>query len=194
MLNWFPTHGTSMYINNTLISGDNKGYAAIRFEKYLRNNNNGPTDRTIVTGFSQANVGDVSPRTLGPVCQDTGLPCRYEDSTCDGKAQQCYGRGPAYREGDIESCRIVGERQFVAAKKIYEDILNGGGEPVVGSIVKGIHTFVDFGREGGYKFKDSKGVQRRTCKAALGFSFAGGTTDGPGHFDFTQNEYAPRTL
>lgn len=28
----------------------------------------------------------------------------------------------------------------------------------------------------------------QTCPAALGYSFAGGTTDGPGAFDFTQNE------
>jgi len=26
----------------------------------------------------------------------------------------------------------------------------------------------------------------KTCKAALGYSFAAGTTDGPGMFDFTQ--------
>ncbi|KAF8457715.1 Neutral/alkaline nonlysosomal ceramidase [Terfezia claveryi] len=180
MLNWFPTHGTSLYKNNTLISGDNKGYAAIRFEKYLRGMGNSKTGRTIVTGFSQANV---APNTLGPVCQDTGLPCKHEDYTCDGKAQQCHARGPGFQESDVESCRIIGERQFLAAKKIYEDILNGGGEPVVGSVVKGIHTFVDFGQEGGYIFKDLNGMKRRTCKAALGFSFADGTTDGPNHFD-----------
>jgi len=29
-------------------------------------------------------------------------------------------------------------------------------------------------------------VTKKTCKAALGYSFAGGTTDGPGAFDFTQ--------
>ena len=190
MLNWFPTHGTSLYMNNTLISGDNKGYAAVRFEKHLRDTGNSTIRRTIVTGFSQANVGDVSPNTLGPVCQDTGLPCKYEDSTCDGRAQQCHARGPGFQESDVESCRIIGEKQFSAAQKIYKDILNGGGEPVVGSIVKGVHTFVDFGQEGGYKFKDLNGVDRRTCKAALGFGFAGGTTDGPGYFDFTQNEYS----
>ena len=29
-------------------------------------------------------------------------------------------------------------------------------------------------------------MQVRTCPPALGFSFAAGTTDGPGSFDFTQ--------
>lgn len=175
-------------MNNTMISGDNKGYAAWRFEKYLRGKSNRSTRQIIVTGFSQSNAGDVSPNTLGSVCQDTGLPCKYEDSTCNGKAQLCHGRGPGFRESDVESCRIIGERQFKAAKKIYEDILGGRGEAVVGGIVKGVHIFVDFGQKGGYRFQDLKGIVRRTCKAALGFGFAGGTTDGPGRFDFTQNE------
>lgn len=35
-LSFFPVHGTSLYMNNTLISGDNKGIAAYLYEsKYL---------------------------------------------------------------------------------------------------------------------------------------------------------------
>jgi neutral ceramidase len=34
-LSFFPTHGTSLYINNTLISGDNKGFAAYLYENYM---------------------------------------------------------------------------------------------------------------------------------------------------------------
>jgi neutral ceramidase len=34
----------------------------------------------------------------------------------------------------------------------------------------------------------------QTCPAALGYSFAGGTTDGPGAFDFTQNENNTSTV
>jgi neutral ceramidase len=33
----------------------------------------------------------------------------------------------------------------------------------------------------------------KTCPAALGYSFAAGTTDGPGAFDFTQNASSPAT-
>ena len=29
----------------------------------------------------------------------------------------------------------------------------------------------------------------KTCKPAMGYSFAAGTTDGPGAFDFTQGTY-----
>ena len=31
-------------------------------------------------------------------------------------------------------------------------------------------------------------MQGKTCKPSMGFSFAAGTTDGPGAFDFTQGE------
>ncbi|RPB17173.1 Neutral/alkaline nonlysosomal ceramidase [Morchella conica CCBAS932] len=176
LLNWFPVHGTSLYGNNTLIAGDNKGYAALQLEKDLGNG--------FVAGFSQANVGDTSPNTLGPVCQDTGLECRYEDSTCNGVSQQCRGRGPAFQISDTESCRIIGQTQYLGAKRIY----NSAQTPVSGDggIVRSLHTFVDFGA--GYEFKLSNGSMWKTCKAALGFSFAAGTTDWPGFADFTQND------
>jgi len=37
-----------------------------------------------------------------------------------------------------------------------------------------------------YEVKLDNGSTATTCKAALGYSFAAGTTDGPGEFDFTQ--------
>lgn len=137
-----------------------------------------------VAGFSQANVGDTSPNTLGPVCQDTGLPCKYEDSTCNGKTQQCMGRGPAFQISDAESNRIIAEKQYIAAK----ELLQASQTPVGADngIVRGYHTFVDFGEP--YRFTLPDGTEQRTCKAALGFSFAAGTTDGPGAFDFTQGD------
>ena len=175
LLNWFPVHGTSLYNNNTLISGDNKGLAALMLEKDIGG--------SFVAGFSQANVGDTSPNTEGAICQDTGLPCKYEDSTCGGRNQQCIGRGPAFRISDAESCRIIGEKQYLGAKAIYHstDKALVAGD---GGVVRSFHTFVDFSN---YTFQLSNGTTKRTCKAALGFSFAAGTTDGPGSFDFTQN-------
>lgn len=52
--------------------------------------------------------------------------------------------------------------------------------------MRSLHTFADFGA--GYQFKLSNGSMWKTCKAALGFSFAAGTTDWPGFADFTQND------
>lgn len=64
-LNWFATHGTSLGNKNRLISGDNKGYAAWRFEenKGTRYDSN----RNFVAVFAQAEEGDVSPNIIwGP--------------------------------------------------------------------------------------------------------------------------------
>lgn len=49
-----------------------------------------------VSAFCQSNCGDVSPNVLGAFCIDTGLPCEFNHSTCNGKNELCYGRGPGY--------------------------------------------------------------------------------------------------
>jgi hypothetical protein len=49
-----------------------------------------------VSAFCQSNCGDVSPNVLGAFCIDTGLPCDFNHSTCNGKNELCYGRGPGY--------------------------------------------------------------------------------------------------
>lgn len=54
-------------------------------------------DGTLFVGaFCQSNVGDVSPNVAGAVCIDTGLPCDFNYSTCNGNSQLCVGRGPGY--------------------------------------------------------------------------------------------------
>lgn len=47
-----------------------------------------------VGAFCQSNVGDVTPNVLGAFCTDSGKPCDFQHSTCDGDNQRCLGRGP----------------------------------------------------------------------------------------------------
>lgn len=42
-----------------------------------------------MAAFAQSNEGDVSPNTKGPHCIDTGLPCDFNHSTCNGKVRTC---------------------------------------------------------------------------------------------------------
>ncbi len=186
ILTWFPVHGTSMLGNNTLVTGDNKGVAADLFEKSLSADAN--IAEGFVAGFSQANVGDTTPNVLGAWCEDgTGQQCNFKDSTCsDGKSQKCHGRGPFFtvKDDGAASCYEIGRRQFEPAKKLY-DSLESVGTPVVGSTVKSFHTFQDMSN---FTFPLANGSYVTTCPAALGYSFAAGTTDGPGAFDFTQND------
>lgn len=185
VLTWFPTHGTSLLGNNTLIAGDNKGVAAYLFEKSVRND---PTAaENFVAGFSQANVGDTSPNVLGAWCEDgSGQMCSFENSTCsDGKSQACHARGPFFRVQDngASSCFEVGKRQFEPARALY-DQLQLNPEHIRGGAVKSFHTFHNMS---GFSFVLPNGTEAHTCPAALGYSFAAGTSDGPGAFDFTQH-------
>lgn len=186
VLTWFPTHGTSMLGNNTLISGDNKGVAAYLFEKSVADEGDAADD--FVAGFSQSNVGDTSPNVLGAWCEDgSGEMCSFENSTCsDGKSQYCHARGPMFRAKDngASSCFEIGRRQFEPAKALYARLASNA-IPVTGASVKSVHTFQDMSN---FSFPLSNGTYVHTCPAALGYSFAAGTSDGPGAFDFTQND------
>lgn len=186
VLTWFPTHGTSMYGNNTIITGDNKGVAAYLFEKSA--SKEASAAEGFVAGFSQADVGDTSPNVLGAWCEDgSGQMCSFKNSTCpsDGRSQKCHARGPAFRMNDngTSSCFEIGRRQFASAKALYDE-LNASPSPVKGSWVKSFHTFHDMTK---FTFLLPNGSLASTCPAALGYGFAAGTSDGPGAFDFTQH-------
>ncbi|KAJ1390321.1 hypothetical protein SESBI_37536 [Sesbania bispinosa] len=135
-----------------------------------------------VAAFCQSNCGDVSPNVLGAFCIDTGLPCDFNHSTCGGKNELCYGQGPGYPD-EFESTRIIGERQFRKAV----DLFNSAAEEIEGK-VDFRHAYVDFSKLEVTISNLGASEVVKTCPAAMGFSFAAGTTDGPGAFDFKQGD------
>lgn len=187
VLTWFAVHGTSMLGNNTHASGDNKGVAAWMLEEQMKDDAN--TAPGFVAGFSQASVGDTTPNVLGAYCDDgSGQQCSLENSTCaDGKSQSCHGRGPEFRALDlgVKSCHEIGRRQYVGAKRIMDNMASSSGTAVVGPSVKAFHFFNDMRY---FDFTLPNGTKAQTCPAALGYSFAAGTSDWPGAFDFTQGD------
>ncbi|KAL1962484.1 hypothetical protein VTN77DRAFT_9605 [Rasamsonia byssochlamydoides] len=189
ILTFFSVHGTSLYENNTLTAGDNKGVAEWLFERSVGNDTR--FAENFVAGFSQSSVGDTSPNVLGAYCEDTGLPCRFQDSTCNGQTELCRGRGPYFYENDAgsKSCFEMGRRQYAAAKQLYDQMDTNRTQIVGSSSVASFHVYQDMTN---YTFPSPFNSSiLRTCYAALGFSFAAGTTDGPGQFDFTQNGTGP---
>ncbi|KAK1270254.1 Neutral ceramidase [Acorus gramineus] len=136
-----------------------------------------------VSAFCQSNCGDVSPNVLGAFCIDTGLPCDFNHSTCNGKNELCYGRGPGYPD-EFESTRIIGDRQFRKAVELFDSTT----EKLKGR-VDYRHTYLDFSQIKVTIPSSDGGTQVvKTCPAAMGFAFAAGTTDGPGAFDFKQGD------
>jgi len=179
ILTWFAVHGTSMLGNNTLVTGDNKGVASWMFEKSMGNEN-------FVAGFSQANVGDTSPNVLGAYCESgesAGERCDFKTSLCGNRTQPCHGRGPYFglNDGGAASNYEIGRRQFAAAHKLFKNA--SAFSPIHGKTIRSVHHFEDLSI---YHFDLPNGTSARTCPAALGYSFAAGTTDGPGAFDFKQ--------
>ncbi|CAN8098074.1 unnamed protein product [Discula destructiva] len=186
VLTWFPVHGTSMYGNNTHVAGDNKGIAAYLFEQAMASDASAADG--FVAGFSQANVGDTTPNVEGAWCDDgSGLMCSYENSTCaNGQGQACHGRGPLFTNLDlgVTSCYEMGRRQYQGALDLY-NALDTSSTPIVGTSVKAYHLFQNMSY---FDFTLPNGTVLQTCPAALGSSFAAGTTDWPGTLDFTQND------
>ncbi|QFU90750.1 neutral/alkaline ceramidase [Amycolatopsis sp. YIM 10] len=147
---WFATHGTSMTNGNKLISGDNKGYAAYHWEHDQAGVRYLDGKPGFVASFPQTNSGDMSPNlNLKP------------------------GSGPT--EDEFENTRIIGERQYRAARRAYD-----AGTPVSGSIDFRM-SFVDMSKVDVDGRFTPDGTPRRTCTAAIGASMlAGSTEDGPG--------------
>ncbi|KAG7668226.1 hypothetical protein KSW81_002124 [Nannochloris sp. 'desiccata'] len=129
---WFPVHGTSMNNTNRLVNGDNKGAASQQMERWASRHLH---QTNYVAAFCQANVGDTSPNTLGPVCMDTGEPCDAVHSTCGGKVEQCIGRGPAW-PNHMESTRIIGMKQSSKMQELlgFSSSSNGGDSEDIGDL------------------------------------------------------------
>lgn len=174
MLNWFAVHPVSMNMSNKLISSDNKGLASLLFEQHMNGDQllgKGP----FVAAFAQANEGDVTPNIAGPRCIDTGLPCDFIHSTCNGRVQKCISFGPG--TDMFESTRIISQRQMDRAMQLFTEAT----EELTGPIGF-IHQFVDMTNI----TVTYNATTKRTCKPAMGYSFAAGTIDGPGDFNFIQ--------
>lgn len=157
-INWFATHGTSLSPDNTLISGDNKGYAAYHWEREVSGVDYRGNPPAFVAAFAQSNAADMSPNlALEP------------------------GTGPT--DDEFANTRIIGTRQFEAAA----DLMRQPGQQLTGPIDSRIsHVDMSDTRVGsGYSGGDEP---HSTCTAALGASFAAGAEDGPGPTIFHEGE------
>lgn len=160
LINWHAVHGVSMSNGNALISGDNKGYASYLFEKEMQSNYQ--QDKTFVAAFAQANEGDASPNIFTDTANGN-----CDDMTCV----------------DIQHTYIIGERQYQKAKELFTREATS-----VGDEVDYRHQYLDM-ENTTVAPEFANGNEEHTCKAALGYSFGAGTSDGLGiEFLFHQGQ------
>ncbi|TGZ52074.1 Neutral ceramidase [Temnothorax longispinosus] len=179
-INWFAVHPTSMNNTNHLVSSDNVGYASILFEKMM-NNNAIVGKGQFVAAFASTNLGDVSPNTRGPKCEFSGQNCS-DQYTCPGNKEMCFASGPG--KDMFESTSII-------AHKIYEESVrlwkSDNTVEVIGP-VRAVHQYVNMPEQSAEFYNETTRIFEEVhgCVPAMGYSFAAGTTDGPGSFAFEQ--------
>ncbi len=92
-VNWFAVHPTTMTFDNKLVSGDNKGYAEVTFEREQGVTYEQPGE--FIAAFAQANCGDVTGNL------------------------NLNNTGPG--ENEFETTRIIGERQLLVARELFAE-------------------------------------------------------------------------
>jgi len=147
-LTWFATHGTSMSNKNTLISGDNKGYAEYAWEHDREGMRYRDSDHPeFVAAFAQTNAGDMSPNlNLKPTS------------------------GPT--ENEFDNTRIIGTRQLDAAAQAF----SSASTQVSGGIDYRTR-YVNMSAVTVAPAFTGDGASHTTCAAALGTGFAAGSTE-----------------
>ncbi|XP_074855615.1 putative neutral ceramidase C [Carettochelys insculpta] len=177
LISWFAIHPVSMNNTNLLVNSDNMGYASYLFEQE-KNKGQLPGEGSFVAAFASSNLGDVSPNIKGPHCINTGESCDNPHSYCPiGGAKMCMSAGPG--TDMIDSTKIIGQKIFVEAKKLF----TLASQEITGPL-HSAHQWVNMTN---VKVQLNATYTGKTCKPALGYSFAAGTTDGVGILNFTQS-------
>ncbi|KAF0884318.1 ASAH2 ceramidase, partial [Crocuta crocuta] len=176
LISWFAIHPVSMNNTNHLVNSDNMGYASYLFEQE-KNKGYLPGQGPYVAAFASSNLGDVSPNILGPHCVNTGDSCDNANSSCPiGGSSMCVASGPGHDM--LNSTQIIGGIIYQRAKELYAST----SQEVTGPLAAA-HQWVNMSNVTVWL---NSTHTAKTCKPALGYSFAAGTIDGFGSFNFTQ--------
>lgn len=173
MLNWYPIHVTSIYQNNTLLSSDNKGYAALRFEEDQAVEHFSPTEpEQFLAGFMQADEGDASPSLFIPDLSEAEL----RDLEGDAFRNRAGGRT------EPENALISGYKQYRHAKQLYDNASERLVGEVSGKSIQIDWSTVQIANPGNYPaaLQPQAPDVYESCSGALGVSMAGGAEDGRG--------------
>ncbi|XP_049620626.1 neutral ceramidase-like [Suncus etruscus] len=176
ILSWFAIHPVSMNNSNHLVNSDNVGYAAYLLEQE-KNKEYLPGEGPYVAAFASSNLGDVSSNILGPRCINTGESCDNANSTCPiGGPNMCMAIGPG--KNMLDSTQIIGNILYQRVKELSAS----ASQELTGHLASA-HQWVDMTN---ITLWVNTSHSIKTCKPALGYSFAAGATDGVGGLNFSQ--------
>ena len=157
-INWFGIHTTSLSNDNTLVSADNKGFAADYLEAYLCQK----YQTEVIAAFAQDTAGDITPNYVWD-------------------SQKKWMRGKF--ANDADSARHNGQLQFAQAKKIIDEIpfLPIGEAASAQKTLAYTAHYIDFSQlTVAPQFAPEGATDKRTAPSALGIAMLGGTAEGPG--------------
>lgn len=165
IVNWFGVHPTTIGPTQHFVSSDNKGHAALGFERLMRTRyeSTGSGADTFVAAFAQSNEGDASPNLF--------IESRpHPDPTRGGGAD------------DFESNAIAGTKQLAKALALYGQgsALSGPVDHRFFHVQMNRVTVTDPVVLAGLRHPEAlDSPTKATCNAALGVSFPAGAEDGP---------------
>lgn len=164
IFSWFATHATSVHANHTEIHGDNRGLAAIDYDKQLQDR----YGETVVTAFAQESAGDVTPNFRWDAIRKINVGAKDDDhdsaqfvadalrhladSIVTNEAR-LRPLSPQIR-GDLAYVRLAGYR--------FEDA--SGAEQEVGDAVLGL-GFIEGTKEGPGPLRPLHPLLRRVTRA-----------------------------
>lgn len=176
-INWFSVHPTSADEATELIHGDNKGYAAFRFE-HLKGTDLESQREPFVSAFMQSDQGDVFSRI-------------WHKNDEAGRAKQLPAQEP------YPLVTVVGTMQLAKALKLYDqakDRLTGPLDYRLMYVKMDAVEVTDPTVLASLQHPPELDMPvKRTCSAAMGFSFAsGGFATEPD--DTTGGKFTPAAL
>lgn len=161
-LNWYAIHPTSLGMYNRVISGDNKGWAAMLFEETMLS-----APGQFVAAFGNASAGDVS----GNYVRDANGVAQFVrplgGELPEGDSFPPRSMDPLAAERDMANMRALGEKQFVRAQELFI----GATTEVTGRLDLQ-HRFIDMSN---VQIDAIPGAS--TWSAALGVSFGAGSSE-----------------
>jgi neutral ceramidase len=144
VISWFAIHGTSLDDKNSLISGDNKGYASYRFERLKAR----PAPPAFVAAFAQSNEGDNSPNVYGGDRNGRG-PDQFASMERSGLLQYEATLSLYEKAADVLPASVRVRHLFVDMSQVPVDPRRTGGLDSVHTVSASIGASMLAGTEDG---------------------------------------------